>query len=151
MILLSLVYAMHLKFGVTLRLMLLCELWCAFCLWGDLGSREMLYCTVWGTCMGCDLVLLQGFEWAFHMLCYCNFFVGMCFYFGYWVYDLKAFCCCFIFLMYKCFVFVICSKKKYMVCCDFDFCETLYFCVSLFVLWWSPCCFCDIIMLWAVL
>ena len=36
----------------------------------------------------------------------------------------------FYIFMYKCFVFVICSKKN-MVCCDFDFCETLYFCVSL--------------------
>ena len=115
MILSSLVYAMHLKFGVTLRLLLLCELWCAFCLWGDLGSREMLYCTVWGTCMGCDLVLLQGFEWAFHALCYCDFFVGMCFYFGYWVYDLKAFCCCFIFLMYKCFCFCYLFEKIWSV------------------------------------
>ena len=99
-------------FGVTLRLLLLCELWCAFCLWGDLGSREMLYCTVWGTCMGCDLVLLQGFEWIFHVLCYCKFFVRMCFYFGYWVYDFKGILLLFYIFMYKCFVFVICSRKK---------------------------------------
>ena len=32
--------------------------------------------------MGCDLVLLQGFEWAFHVLCYCYFFCRNVFYFG---------------------------------------------------------------------
>ena len=47
--------------------------------------------------MGCDLVLLQGFELAFHVLCY-FFFCRNVFYFGLlstWPEGIFAMCCMF--------------------------------------------------------